>query len=308
MSRTIDQIIELNLAYQARLGWTAEGWIRTECLAPSEIPGKTIDAILRFQAAQSLTIDGICGPQTYRALLVEQIANATAIIGADAPIKLRLIAAGNRALAQAKLEWLAHVVDLPTDPFWRKRDMLVIDGMIRGTDGLNWSWEQPYTQNGAFAWCGAFAARAWQQIAMTWRLNGFASTYRLDRWARYLPINEATPNPKPVTEPHPREILFLDETSSPANAKFSDGSAPRAGDIVTMGSVDSAYGTHIGIIERVIDVNSMWTIEGNGTAYFPDGTKGHGIVRARRLVGLHGEPPQTYHIRRIIRPAWGDLT
>jgi hypothetical protein len=215
-----------------------------------------------------------------------------------------LVLAGTLAVVEANRMWQRNVVDLPRgviDPVSRQ----TIDAIIRTDDGLGWSWESPYRGDNDFQWCGAFAAWCWAKAGMplATRRDYFASNYRLDRWARYQPINERTKNAKPKEGPY-RTLVELDEFSKGRNVGF------RAGDIMTIGSVASVYGQHICVVESY-DANAdlVCTIEGNGGGELRDGSRGQGIVRGKRQVGLRpGQPPTVYHARRLIRPAPHDLS
>jgi hypothetical protein len=215
-----------------------------------------------------------------------------------------LVLAGTLAVVEANRMWQRNVVDLLRGSI-NQASREVIDAIIRTDEGLGWSWEQPYRGDNDFQWCGAFAAWCWAKAGMRLdvRKNYLASTYRLDRFARYQPINERVKNERPKLGPY-RTLIELDEFSKGRDVPF------RAGDIMTIGSVSSVYGQHICIVESY-DANAdlVCTIEGNGGGELPGGSRGQGIVRGKRQVGLRpGQPPTVYHARRLIRPAPSDLT
>ena len=291
---------ETNQWYASLLGWS-----------PADFGGTAVDAslvaaIADMQTRSQLHVDGICGPATYGALLADRQKRVTAAIGSSAdPLK----DAGSIALYEAKQVWLRNIVDLPpagTAAYLASQN--TIDQMIRSEAGLGWSWlDQPYSRN--FEWCGAFASYAWRAagVALPWRYTYFASTFRLDCWGRYQAF-EKTPNPRPTTGT-PRKMVDLDESSGPMQAHFDDDDPPRAGDILLVGGVNTAYGKHVTIVESYDTSTAMFTtIEGNATGAGPTGGTRHGVIRGRRPVGLpRGAPSTTYHARRLIRPALSDL-
>jgi hypothetical protein len=139
-----------------------------------------------------------------------------------------------------------------------------IDGFIRR--GLGWTWEPPYAGDSAFEWCGALAAACWPRIKPELRKTYFASTYRLDRYARYQSVNGEK------NKGSGRLIAELDENSK--SLPFE----PRAGDILIIGPAGSGYGKHITLVES-FDGRHFATIEGNGNGLGPDHKKRQGVVR-----------------------------
>lgn len=200
-----------------------------------------------------------------------------------------LKATGENAVTEAASQWHNDIYDP------RKNDTTIdalaskhaIDTFIH--EGLGWTWEPPYAGDGSFEWCGAFAAFCWRGIKPELRKTYFASTYRLDRYARYQSVGGEKNNGAG------RLIAELDERST------SLPWAPRAGDILTIGPAGSGYGKHICLVESY-DGRVFKTIEGNGTGLGPDGKRRQGVVRAVRNLGGGG-----YCARRLIRPAPGDL-
>lgn len=295
--------IEANLSYQKLLGWNPNdfGAFHVDDLLVANVTAK--------QQLWKVTADGIAGPTTYGMALKDQLAEAMRTYDTLSPSS-RLVVGGQIAVLQGKILWLTDVTDLPsqTSPDYA-RCQSVIDRMYRTPAGINWYWRPPYQMN-KFEWCGAFAAYCWAMagLALKSRYSYFSSTYRLDCWPQYIDYDPSAPNPKPAQGPY-RMMIELTEKSTPRAAVFSDGSVPRAGDIVMMGMADSDYGTHIGVVESFDPATGIFTtIEGNGTAAGPRGNRQHGVVRAQRMIGIPtGLPPQTYHIRRVIRPAPADL-
>lgn len=291
--------IALNQKLADQLGWS-----------PTDFGAIAFDDLLvrMITVQQELlnvpVVDGIAGVQTYNALLALKIAHLVTRPQADL-----LAARGLIALYSAKQSWLEDITDLPaptSGDFERCRRW--IDDTIRTPLGADWSWEPPYTLN-RIEWCGMAAARWWGVAGMKLpiRRSFFPSTYRLDRWARYQPFDDKTPNPRPGAGPY-RMMLELDENSKAIDAVFPDGTLPRAGDIVMVGGRNTAYGKHICVAETFDPIaGEFTTIDGNGTGLDPRGTRQHGVIRARRMIGLRpGELPTTYHVRRIIRPAPSD--
>jgi len=296
MSKASDE----NRQYAALLGWAPEDF-GAHCFDDA-----LVDAIRVAQGELAVTADGVCGPMTYRAWIGRRLDQLRAGKAASADW---LRDAGEIALYEAKRVWLGRIVDPPTSGPEYADSRTIIDRMIRTPDGLDWSWLAPYVKNGDYEWCGAFASYGWAAagVAEHWRKYFFSSTFRLDQWARYRPF-EHTENPKPKDGPY-RQLIELDETSGPRDAAFGPGDWPRAGDILLVGGQKTGYGRHVTLVESY-DLVTGWftTIEGNGTAAWPNGRRMHGVVRGRRQVGLaNGAPPTTYHARRLIRPAPSDL-
>ncbi len=218
---------------------------------------------------------------------------------------MNLEEAGQAAVAEAKRLWQTDIIDPKRGAKGYDREINAIDAFIRGTGGLGWTWEDRYAGDGDFEWCGAFAAWCWAKggLAAGVRYNFLSSTYRLDRYARYKQANERVPNPKPATGPY-RMIIDLHEHSV-RDVRFSDGTAPRAGDILMIGL--SGYGQHICLVDHYDAMSGVFhTIEGNGTGIGPRGNRMQGIVRGERLLGSN--PGRTvFHGRRLIRVAPHDL-
>jgi len=289
-----------NQLLAGRLGWT-----------PSEIvPGELVidaDFVVKLAARQTeldVVADGVCGPATYSAVLARKQAEL-----ATGSIETKLERAGQITVCEAKRLWLRGIVDLPpagTAAYEASRS--AIDQMIRSSLGLGWDWEPEYRRN--FEWCGAFCAYAWRAggIPLAMRKSFFASTYRLDKFARYQPF-EQTANPRPATGPY-RNFVELDEHSAPLDVAGFGGDDPRAGDILLVGGINTAYGKHITIIESFDTAAGIaTTLEGNATGAGPSGTRQHGVIRSRRAIGLRpGDQPTTYFARRLIRPSVRDLT
>jgi hypothetical protein len=264
----------------------ADDYNASELAAGRITPAHVTVLTRRFQAAYpDLTADGMCGPAT-RAK-IEEVAKLDT-----------LTVAASQALANADAMWRQDIYDPATSDKSADADRCrgAIDGMIQ--KGLLWTWEPPYAGDGSFEWCGAFLASAWIAVKASLRQTYYASTYRLDRYARYLPVNDK-PNPKPATGPY-RMIVDLDESSTSASLTFG----VQTGDILLIGP-KPGYGAHICFVEGFDAATSMFlTVEGNGTGLGPNGERQQGVVRARRsLGGAKG----SWCARRLIRIAPSDL-
>lgn len=174
------------------------------------------------------------------------------------------------------------------------------------TNGGGWRWVKEYTGDGSpnnEQWCGFTQAWAWAPwIAEDVRKTWWASTYRLDAWARYAPLDmggKITPNPKPASGPY-RLYAKLDEHST--SLPFT----PQAGDILLVGDGKPAYGDHVCGVRGYDEKRRMFlTIEGNGMGAGPDGKRQHGLVIAERPLGQR--EGHAYIARRLIRPAPHDI-
>ena len=272
---------------------TADDYNAGELAAGRITPAHITTLTRAWQADHGLVVDGMCGPNTR--------ASVDAGAGGTMPTPdEQLAAAGSSAVSAAHAVWSTDVYDPSTSD--RSADAnrcrQIIDAMIRGPSGLGWSWEPFYTGDGAFEWCGAALASWWPGIKPELRRTFYASTYRLDRYARYLPVGD-TANAKPASGPY-RLLVELGEGSTPANLSF----APRAGDILLIGP-KAGYGSHICVVESFDASSRMFsTYEGNGTGTGPHGERQQGVIRAQRRLG---GPSGQWMARRLIRPAPSDL-
>ncbi len=181
------------------------------------------------------------------------------------------------------------------------RSRKMIDAFIHR--GLGWTWEPPYAGDGDFEWCGAFAAYCWLSIKPALRKQYFASTYRLDRYARYGSVNGEK------NRGTGRLLAELDEHSTTLPWE------PRAGDILTIGPAGSGYGKHVCLVESYDAAQRAFrTIEGNGVGMMPNGTRRQGVVKGFRRLGTKGHVDNgvtlkiDWHARRLIRPSPEDLS
>jgi len=291
--------LDQNRRYAHNLGWQPRDFGATV----NDFTTTLVGAIEHVQSVLGVAIDGVAGPMTYAALLR---ARQTEII--QQPVRI-LSDAGAIALYEVKIIWMTNggVIDLPptSSPLYAQSQQH-IDAAIRTPTGIDWWWENRYLHNGDYEWCGANAAVGWRKAGLKQRIarDYFSSNYRLDRYARYKTHDGKTPNVKPAQGPY-RTIVDLDE-----NASATQPLDWQMGDILTVGPARSGYGKHICMIEsRDPDTGDFITIEGNGTGWGPDGALRHGVVRARRPVGLRpGVKPTVYHARRLIRVALSDLS
>jgi hypothetical protein len=203
---------------------------------------------------------------------------------------------GKTVISVATEQWADGIADprQADDSIIGRTQKGSIDRYIR--DGLGWTWEPRSRGDGSFEWCGAFAAWCWSHVGLNAeaRKTYWASTYRLDRWARYESVN-GKQNKKPKAGPH-RLLAELDERSTVLPFE------PQAGDVLLIGPQGSGYGKHICLVESYAD-GVFSTIEGNGTGRAPNGKIWQGVVRGKRKLGGEG-----WHARRLIRPAPSDLT
>lgn len=272
----------------------ADDYNAAEMAAGRITPAHITTLTREFQVLHKLSVDGMCGPQTRAA--IEAVGGTVPEPTPDE----QLAAAGTRALAAAHVSWQKDIYDpsasdTTADAVRCRRE---IDTMIRGGSGLGWTWEPAYAGDGAFEWCGAFAASCWPGIKATIRRTFFASTYRLDRYARYQAVGEDA-NLKPAAGPY-RLIVNLDEKSTPASLTFT----PRPGDILLIGR-KAGYGEHICLVESFdAQAKVFLTYEGNGTGTGPNGERQQGVIRGRRALG---GAAGSWMARRLLRPAPSDL-
>jgi len=195
---------------------------------------------------------------------------------------------GERAVDRARVEW-AFGVSEKSGPHGFAR----IDEYIRSPDGLGWGWwkgpaGKGYDRNGAFAWCGAFAARCWaDETPLSVRREHFASTYRLAEWGRgggaaaYQEVEIGRPL---AWEPAPGDLAVIER-----------------------GDGGKWWGDHITVVESFHPgVGTFETIEGNATGIGPSDLRYEGVVkRARFLPGRAPEGRKDF-VRFLIRPMPAD--
>lgn len=206
----------------------------------------------------------------------------------------RLLAAGRAAVAEATKLWDRDIYD-PARNDYSPRGVLsrvAINEIVRSG-----GWTRiDYRGDGDLEWCGLFVAACWRSAGIDpkWLATYFASTYRLDLWARYREFDPKHPNPRQVP---PRLLAQLDRDSVTITW------TPRAGDILLIGDGNPPFGDHICLVESFDpDRNVFHTLEGNGIGIGPDGKRRQGVVRGVRHLGGGG-----YCARRLIRPSACDL-
>jgi hypothetical protein len=222
-----------------------------------------------------------------------------------------LMDAGQRAVLEADALWRQGIFDpkKSDDSIAARTSRVAIDKMIRSSDGLGWSWLDEYEGDGAFEWCGAFAARCWGAAGLALkpsRYGYFSSTARLARWFRYQRFEKHT-SPRPARGPFRMFIEMSNERMS-GPIRFEDGTTPRAGDILILGDVASLK--HITLVDSYDEASGTFhTYEGNGYGMSPNGTAWQGVVKGKRQLGLRpGQPLTAYHARLLGRLAPHDLT
>ena len=280
------------------LGWAPADFGRMD------FDGQLVEAIRVFQQSKGLGADGLCGRNTYSALLLER--QATLRAGEARTIE----ACGVIAMCEAKIMWLKNIIDLPPASDARYETCRkAIDDMIRTDLGLDWTWQDAYRDN--YEWCGAFASFAWRAAGLKrdLRYQYWSSTYRLELFGRYKRF-DTVPNPPPAGGEPRRKIVDLDEHSGPMDARFAFDDPPRAGDILLVGGKNTAYGKHVTVVESFDEATGVFTtLEGNATGAGPSGGVRHGVIRHKRGVGLlASSSPTTYHARRLIRLSIADLS
>lgn len=141
-----------------------------------------------------------------------------------------------------------------------------INAYIRSAEGLGWNWVEPYTKNGEFAWCGAFASFCYTKVNSNIRKKIFPSCYRLySNWAKTS-----------------RKISIADV---------------QAGDIVVIYTAKrSVQGDHITLC---VDASTkkdgyIKTIEGNAKGELGNNEFGEGVVRQER------ELEKIAHVYRLL--------
>jgi len=181
--------------------------------------------------------------------------------GEPEPITDEVTQAAAAAMERAEAEWLLDV----TEPgLGGAHGADRIDEYIRGDEGLGWpdadlkkDGRQPYTRNGQFAWCGAFAAYAWgSTLNASIRKSTFPSTYRLWRDWQSRRV--------PVASMRPGDIVVI------FNASATDEDKKR-----------KPYGQHITLC-RQPGPSSYVTLEGNARAAGPDGRLREGVGTRER--------------------------
>lgn len=193
---------------------------------------------------------------------------------------------GEQVVARAVEAW---DLDVREPKRGRLRGAEIIDGYIRGAEGLSWGSADrdrlgepvPYTKNNQFHWCGAFAAWAWGPwVKPRLRHKHFASTFWLYKWSK------GTPRWIPLDDLQPGDVLIV------GNRKRKRNRSPW-------------WGAHIALVERV-EGDTIYTIEGNAKGRMPDGSRDEGVVRCERPI-RHTPGLTAYYAMFAVRPLPEDL-
>jgi len=262
--------------------------------------------------AYPVTIDGIIGPESHRALMDFQRSRGLAVNGdpnpqttaalwravppemPPAPSSDALQLAGERAVAEAQRLWSLDVYDprVADDTENGKRCKAIISDIVRDA---GWTWAVPYRGDGAVQWCGMFAAACWRTAGIDpqWLATFWASTLRMATWFRYRDWNETSAGDRPASGGR----MIMRGT----DATFPDGTLPRAGDIVIVGDGTPAEGDHITLLERY-SPSVFHTVSGNGGGEGPVGKRREGISKADYFATRGG-----YRVLWVARPGVGDL-
>lgn len=187
-------------------------------------------------------------------------------------------------LRMAEAEWRSGVAEPGTPGM--PNGVTIIDRYIRGALGLGWStcdivnWKPgvPYTRNGQFAWCGAFAAFCYGSAGLKAELRSkhFSGTPRLYKWAKGTP----------------RFIAAAGDM--------------HRGDIVVVGPGGDIDGAHITVYrgscrtDAVGRVVSFDTFEGNAHGVGPTGLRYEGVVANTRKV--NSTTASDYRFAFAVRP------
>jgi hypothetical protein len=131
-----------------------------------------------------------------------------------------------------------------------------IDLYIKSSHGLKWSWEENYTRNGQFAWCGAFASWCYTDVKQPIRTKIFPSCYRMYKaWSN--------------------------------TSRRIDPMKVQPGDIVVIyTSKRSVQGDHITLCVDTSNINEGYinTIEGNAKGTLGNGEYGEGVIKQERTL------------------------
>lgn len=173
-----------------------------------------------------------------------------------------------RALAVAQGEWKLDVEE-PDGHNWER-----IDGYVRGKFGLKWTSADkdnlsspiPYTRNGQFYWCGAFAAWGHGCAGLDPRVRKYllASTLRINAACNGKSHSK---NMQTAIKLYPVRRLSWKQLLP--------------GDIACFGEEGSKEGDHVVLIEK-IEGDTAHTIEGNAHGTGPDGEYREGVIKHQR--------------------------
>lgn len=148
-----------------------------------------------------------------------------------------------------------------------------ITSYIKSSEGIGWSWEEDYTRNGQFAWCGAFAAWCHTRVKAIIRKKIFPSCYRM-----YQAWGQTSRKIDPMkVQPGDIVVVFTSKRS-------------QQGDHITL-CVD---------VSNFQDEGYITTIEGNAHGEFPDGSRGEGVITRQRKLS------EFAHVYRLIADDFDD--
>lgn len=182
-------------------------------------------------------------------------------------VQLEPLSAGELIARWAEAQWARHIEE-PSEP--GPVDAIteyILGGAAWSTaDVLTWRVGAPYKDGGiyeqdSFAWCGAFAAAAVEQL-------GISDDDR-----------KQMVSPERLYANHRERRVKLAEIE--------------VGDIITVGDKKKRkHGSHIAIVVKLRDDGLVETIEGNAIGRLPDGSVGEGVVRRTRPLpsGATGGP------------------
>lgn len=200
--------------------------------------------------------------------------------------------AGIRAVEEAER---LFALDVTNGDHGHSRD--VIDSIL---ETCHWTWPEVYPYHpGSVQYCALTTGHCWAKAGLDpkWLAVFFASTQRLDEWARYHDWNEHK-NPRPAEGPY-RLVAQLNAHSTAADLPFE----PQPGDIITIGDGSPPSGDHALVAASYDAARGVFVCySGNGRGVGPDGKVRTGIVRSEVRIGGVG-----FCVRRVIRPALGDL-
>jgi len=168
-----------------------------------------------------------------------------------------------QALDRGQAEWELNV----TEPGKGGRSDR-ISVYIKSRDAMGWTWEEDYTRNGQFAWCGSFAAQCYGDLVrFNIRQKIFPSCSRFyENWA--------------------------------STSRHQDIDNLRGGDIVIVFTSDERipiWGNHITLALSSPDQDGNFdTIEGNAYGYGPDQTWREGVSKRTRNLN------EVAHVYRLL--------
>lgn len=204
--------------------------------------------------------------------------------------------ASSRAADEAERYFTLDIVDPPKGSSHPQaaRWLKVISEIIHR---CGWTWiKYEGNEKGANQWCGEFAGACYAEAGLDpqWLRDFFPSTYRLLCWARGRPApsGKGAGGPRPLVPVTSRIV------------RFADGTPPRRGDILLVGTGHDPNGNHVTLVLSYDEKTGVFkTISGNGGGLGPDGKHREGVVKADFSVGA----TKGYHPMWVIRVLESDL-